>query len=235
MASVLLFGFLLGMRHALDADHLAAVAALAGGSGGAPRIVRLGVYWALGHSITLVMLGSVVLLTNSVVPPALEASLECLVGVLLIALGVGVVRRVGTGRIHIHAHRHGTHLHLHAHSHPRSDRSYSSHDHGHTAALSRRAILVGVVHGLAGSAALVLLTLSTVDSVWIGMGHLAFFGIGTIIGMAVLSCVIALPLQLLAKRFAFYCNCGLMLVGAWSVFLGGLIIYESSSEVILGL
>ncbi len=235
MTSVLVLGFLLGMRHALDADHLAAVAALAGGNGGAPRILRLGAFWALGHSVTLVIFGAVILLTNSVIPPAIEASLECLVGFLLIILGIGVLRRVVAGRVHIHAHRHGNHLHLHAHAHSPSDQAKSSHHHSHAAALSRRAILVGVAHGLAGSAALLLLTLATIESVWIGIGYLALFGIGTIIGMGLLSWIVALPLQLLARRLALQYNCLLLLVGAWSVFLGGSVLYENSSAVILGL
>ena len=77
--------------------------------------------------------------------------------------------------------------------------------------------------------------MATIESVWIGIGYLALFGIGTIIGMGLLSCIVALPLQLLARRLTLQYNCLLVLVGAWSVFLGGSVIYENSSAVILGL
>ena len=234
MTSVLTIGFLLGMRHALEADHLAAVAALASGDG-RPRLLRMGMFWALGHSMTLVILGSVILLTNSVVPPALEASLECLVGLLLIALGVGVVHRVVTGRVDSHAHALEDKLHLQTGSHSNADQRGADHHDGQTTTQSRRAVAIGVIHGLAGSAALILLTLATIDSVWTGVAYLVIFSIGSIVGMALLSSIIALPLQLLAKRLTLQYKCLLVLVGAWSAALGALVVYENTSATIFGL
>ena len=236
VTSVLLLGFLLGMRHALDSDHLAAVAALVGGSGDKkPRMVRMGLSWAIGHSVTLLGVGSIVLLTDAVITPPVAAVLECLVGVLLVMLGIGVVHRVIAKRLHIHAHRHGQELHLHAHSHRSADEAKSSHDHDHGLTLSPRALVIGVAHGMAGSAALVLLTLATIDSVWTGLGYLAVFAIGTIVGMGLLSCIIALPLRLLAGRMTAYYNAVLVLVGLWSIVLGGLVVYDNAHVAALAL
>ncbi len=231
MTSVLLLGFLLGMRHALDGDHLAAVAALAGTKDHKPRMIRMGLSWALGHSITLLGLGSIILLTGAVISPSLAAALELLVGFLLVALGAGVIHRVIKQRVHFHAHDHGDGAHVHAHSHAASNEQESGHEHAHAPFLSRRALAVGVVHGLAGSAALVLLTVATIDSVWVGMGYLAIFAAGTIAGMGLLSCIIALPLRLLAGRLTAYYTAVLVLVGLWSIGLGGVVIYENSAIV----
>jgi hypothetical protein len=210
VGSTLLLGFVLGMRHALDADHLAAVGSLAGGSGGGFRFLRLGLSWALGHSTTLVILGSAVLIANGTIPPLLALALEGLVGLLLILLGLGVVRRViwmpSAGR-------------------------KADHDHRQKGALTRRAALVGVVHGLAGSAALVLLALTTIDSLWIGMGYIALFGLGTVAGMGLLSCLLALPLRLLASRLSLHYSCALALLGLWSIGLGGVLLYENARAV----
>ena len=224
MGSTLLLGFVLGMRHALDADHLAAVGSLAGGSGGGFRFMRLGLSWALGHSTTLVILGSVVLLANGTIPPLLAFALEGLVGLLLIFLGLGVVRRVIAERIQFR--RHGL-------SQRCSTRPKASHDHCQKGVLTRRAALVGVAHGLAGSAALVLLALSTLDSLWIGMGYIALFGLGTVAGMGLLSCLLALPLRLLASRLSLHYSCALALLGLWSVGLGGVLLYENARAVFL--
>lgn len=224
------------MRHALDSDHLAAVAALVGGSGDKkPRMIRMGMSWAIGHSITLLGVGSVVLLTDAVITPPVAAALECFVGLLLVVLGVGVVYRVIAKRIHIHAHRHGEELHLHAHSHTSPDHDEESHDHDHALKLSPRALVIGVAHGMAGSAALVLLTLATIDSVWTGLGYLTIFAVGTIVGMGLLSCVIALPLRLLAGRMTAYYNALLVMVGIWSIVVGGLVVHENAGTVALAL
>jgi len=102
---------------------------------------------------------------------------------------------------------------------------------GRPGALTRRAALVGVVPGLAGSAALVLLALSTIDSLWTGMAYIALFGLGTIAGMGLLSCLLAMPLRLLAGRLSLHYSCALALLGLWSIGLGGVLLYENASAV----
>ena len=201
MATILFFGFLIGMRHALEADHVAAVATLASRSSSLRQSLRLGAIWGLGHSATLFAVGGAVLLADAVVSTEVARWLEGLVGVMLIFLGADVIRRMLRDRVHFHFHRHGSVLHFHAHSH-RDGRQHdnSAHEHEHLRGLTGRALVVGLIHGLAGTAALVLLTLEAMESFWMGFVYLALFGAGSILGMAVLSCIIALPLRLAAGR-----------------------------------
>jgi len=201
--SLLFFGLLLGIRHATEADHLAAVASLATRSRSLRSTVAQGVAWGLGHTLTLLAVGGICLLVRATVPPRVAAALEGAVGVMLLVLGADVLWRWRRRRIHVHVHRHedGTvHLHAHghapeevheAHAHEPAHEPAHEHPHGHTG----RALLVGLVHGLAGSAALLLVTLSTLSSAWLGLAYIAVFGAGSILGMAALSMVIALPLH----------------------------------------
>ena len=170
MATILFFGFLIGMRHALEADHVAAVATLASRSSSLRQSLRLGAIWGLGHSATLFAVGGAVLLADAVVSTEVARWLEGLVGVMLIFLGADVIRRMLRDRVHFHFHRHGSVLHFHAHSH-RDGRQHdnSAHEHEHLRGLTGRALVVGLIHGLAGTAALVLLTLEAMESFWMGV------------------------------------------------------------------
>ena len=204
MLGLLLLGFFIGMRHALEADHVAAVTSLATRSASPRECVKQGIFWGLGHSITLLLFGSVVLLLDRVLPDRLSSALELAVGVMLVILGVDVLRRLARDRIHFHLHEHeGGTRHFHAHSHAgesarRSD-SHGHHEHhrhdspGH--GVPWRALVVGLVQGMAGSAALILLTLERAPSVGAGLLYILLFGAGSIAGMALLSIAIAVPLR----------------------------------------
>ena len=228
--SLLLLGFLLGMRHALETDHMAAVASLATGSTSVTDTVRQGTAWGMGHTLTLFIFGSMVLLVDSVIPQRLAQGLEFAVGVMLVLLGIDVLRRVIRERIHFHVHRHdnGT-RHVHAHSHAGEDGHPAIHRHHHPArvAFPLRALFVGLMHGMAGSAALILLTLQTVDSAWAGMFYIALFGIGSIAGMAVLSIVIALPLRYSASGLTSLHNTLQVVIGTGTMIIGGMMVYET--------
>ncbi|SRR5581483_8028097 len=201
MIAVLVLGFLMGMRHALEADHLAAVASLATRGTSVGAGVLRGAAWGLGHSITVIAVGGACLLLGSAVPPGLARVLEAAVGVMLLALGAQVFRRMRRERIHVHVHRHGDGtVHLHAHRHAPGEPHGPEHHHRH-AGFPLRALLVGLVHGMAGSAALVLLLLPGLGSRWLGLVYLAMFGLGSILGMAALSAVVALPFRISARRF----------------------------------
>jgi ABC-type nickel/cobalt efflux system permease component RcnA len=227
MISLLVLGLLLGMRHALEADHLAAVASLATRSKGVRGTVLQGAAWGLGHTLTLLLVGGACLLLRAAISARLAAALEGAVGVMLLLLGGDVLLRMRRRRIHFHAHRHddGT-VHFHAHGHaPGEAHDRDHHQHAHGAGLPLRALLVGMVHGLAGSAALLLLTLTTLSSAWLGVAYIAVFGIGSIAGMAVLAAVIALPLHGTARRLTGWYNgleaaigSGTLLVGAWVLY-----------------
>ena len=224
MTSILLLGLIMGMRHAIESDHVAAVASLAAGESGRGRIMRLGAIWGGGHALTLFAVGVVFVAFDWGAPEVFSGWLELAVGVMLVALGADLVRRVVSERIHFHAHRHRglkgpvQHFHAHAHATPHTDAVHHAHRHG--ARLTWRAFIVGMVHGMAGSAALVVLVLGTVESLWLGIGYMALFGLGSIVGMAVLSLTISVPLRLSARSMTWAYNGLQGAVGVWTLVLG---------------
>ena len=223
---VIVFGFLIGMRHAVEADHVAAVASLATGSHSLRQTVIQGAVWGLGHTITLFLFGSIALMMDSVIPEQLAARLEFAVGIMLVLLGLDVLRRLVRKRVHFHAHQHPDGVqHFHAHAHqqkqPHDERA---HQHEHVRFFPTRALLVGLMHGMAGSAALIILTLNTVQSPLTALFYMAFFGIGSILGMALLSCVIAIPLRFSEQRLTRVYHGLHVSVGLFSVGIGVTII-----------
>ncbi|HET9044703.1 MAG TPA: urease accessory protein [Burkholderiales bacterium] len=201
LASVLALGFLLGMRHATDADHLAAVATLATRSRSLGHTVLQGVAWGTGHTLTLMLFGGAVLVLGLVVPAQAAQALELAVGVMLVLLGAEALYRLRRERIHFHAHHHtGGVAHFHAHSHLGQDAPHDPARHEHPHGFPARALVVGMVHGMAGSAALVLLSLEALRSPAWGLAYIAVFGLGSILGMAALSAAIAVPLWLSSRR-----------------------------------
>ena len=197
--TVLAFGLLFGMQHALEADHLAAVATLVAREPGKRRVVRQGVFWGLGHTLTLLAFGGAVMVVGLALPAATVQGLEVAVGVMLVLLGLDLLRRLWKERVHFHAHRHAPldvhHFHAHSHQGETAPHDRDAHRHEHRP-LPLRALLVGMVHGLAGSAALVLLTLQQVGDPWVGLLYVLVFGLGSVIGMGALAWAVSLPLRL---------------------------------------
>lgn len=229
MGAVLLFGLLIGMKHAVEADHVAAVASLAARSRGIGETLRLGLAWGLGHWAALFGVGAVVLSLDTALPEQVARLLELMVGVMLLALGADVIRRVLRDRIHFHVHVHGDGTrHVHAHSHA-GEGAHEGSRHEHRHGLPLRALAVGLMHGLAGSAALLLLAASRVESLWLGLGYLALFGLGSMVGMAALSLAIALPLHRMARPLTLAHNALSAAVGALTAGLGGWTIYAAAS------
>ncbi|MBT3171781.1 MAG: urease accessory protein [Rhodospirillaceae bacterium] len=231
MGSVLLLGFLIGLRHAIEADHVAAVAALTNRSKSLAAAARLAAAWGLGHTLMLFAVGAAVIMMDSVMPERIAQYLELAVGIMLCWLGYDVLRRLIRERIHFHQHRHasspaGAANHFHAHSH-KGDTSHqnSAHDHQH-GNMRRRAFIIGLVHGMAGSSALILLTLGQFDSWWPAFLYMALFGLGTMLGMALLSVVISLPLQKLANSLTWAHNALNAVTGTATVGLGVWLIYD---------
>ena len=231
VTSVLVLGFFVGMRHAVEADHVAAVASLATRSRSRRETARLGIFWGLGHTVTIFLVGGSVIIAGTQIPERIASALELVVGLMLIALGGDVLRRIVRDHVHAHLHRHGEVMHWHLHSHAEEpDHASADHDHEHRTAIPLRALLVGMVHGMAGSAALVLLTLGAIQSVWLGMVYMALFGIGSIAGMSVLSFAIAFPLRFAAQRLTGLYVGLTAAVGAATVFLGGVIVHRVGFE-----
>ncbi len=216
LLGLLAFGFLLGLQHALDPDHVVAVSTLVSETKSLRRSSLLGALWGLGHTTTLLLAGLVVLLLKVAIPERVALSFEFLVGILLVILGGDVVRRVWQERPHVHLHTHAdgtTHIHLHSHRHG------PDHHHGH------RSYMVGLVHGLAGSAALLLLVLGTVEQLSLGILFILVFGLGSILGMLVTSTAIALPFTLLG-RMARVDRSLRLAAGTISILLGVAIMVE---------
>jgi len=228
VTAVLLLGFLIGMRHAVEADHVAAVATLATRGRSVADAVWQGAVWGLGHTLTLLVIGSIVLLLNAVVPARAAHALEFAVGVMLVILGVDVLRRLWRERIHFHTHRHADgaeHFHAHAHD-PGAAHDPAHHDHGHRQGFPVRALLIGAMHGMAGSAALILLTLESVGAPAVGILYIALFGLGSIAGMAALSVVIAVPLRYSAHGLTRLHNSLRGAIGVATIALGGLLMVQ---------
>jgi high-affinity nickel permease len=200
MFGVVGLGFLLGMQHALEADHVAAVSSIAARRSDVADIVKHGLTWGIGHTLTLFAFAGVALGLGEAIPDQLARPVETAVGIMLVGLGAHVLWRLWRDKVHFHRHSHedGT-VHLHAHSHAGERRAHGSAPHVHGHGVRWRTLLVGLMHGMAGSAALLVLTVSQASSVAIGLIYVALFGIGSMIGMGALSMVIALPLALSAR------------------------------------
>jgi len=228
MLSLLGLGFLLGMRHALEADHAAAVASLVSRGGSLLQTVKQGIVWGLGHSLTLLLFGSVVLILGTAIPEEISAGLELAVGLMLVGLGLDVLRRLRNERIHFHAHQHPNQpLHIHAHSHSdNSQHAPSTHHHTHAQGFPYRALLVGFMHGMAGSAALILLTLQATISPYEAVGYILIFGLGATVGMGLLSVIMAVPLWYSARSLTWVHNGLQGVIGLSTIVLGLFVIYR---------
>ena len=210
ITTTLALGLVLGLRHALDADHVAAVAALNESRQGLRRAVVNGFSWGIGHASTLGVAGGVALALRSAVPDRLAQLFELGVALMLIVLGVMALRGALRDRLHLHAHRHDdmSHAHLHFHAAPHAAGETAPHRHPHPARFALRPFLVGSVHGLAGSAALALLVLTTVPTAFAGGLYLLIFGAGSTAGMMAMSLILGAPL-VIAQRRALWLSGGL--------------------------
>lgn len=214
MASIVALGFLLGMRHATDADHVLAVSTIVSRERRVTLAAWVGALWGLGHTLTIVLVGVPIILFNWVVSPRVGLAMEFAVGMMLILLGLRNLignqysQTLAPGRghsdvVHAHPHTHGDYVHSHPHghapeSHPhiaddtplgRLDRAFG----GLGVYQAVRPIVIGIVHGLAGSAAVALLVLTTIrDPAW-AVAYLVVFGIGTVAGMVLITTAMAIP------------------------------------------
>ncbi len=228
--SIIALGFFLGMRHATDPDHVIAVTTIVSRERKISTSAWIGVFWGVGHTITIFIVGAGIILFDLVIPPRVGLSMELAVGLMLILLGIVNVAaffrqtsdltramapvptrssQPDTGLLHSHAHRHGDYVHTHPHAH-----GPDGHTHAELAWLDRtflrfkayrpiRPLVIGLVHGLAGSAAVALLVLATIrDARW-AVAYLLVFGIGTIAGMMIITMSIASTFHLAKGRQVF--------------------------------
>ncbi|HLW88447.1 MAG TPA: hypothetical protein VKR57_08120 [Terriglobales bacterium] len=220
--SILAVGFFLGMRHATDPDHVIAVTTIVSNQRNSMRAALIGAFWGVGHTLTIFVVGAGIILFDLVIPVRMGLSMELSVAVMLIVLGLanvaGFLRSMPAGSvpndadvklIHSHPHSHGDQVHSHSHAHQPEDHPHL-HNQTSLAWLDRlfgrvgvyqylRPFVVGVVHGLAGSAAVALLVLTTIRNVHWAVAYLLVFGVGTIAGMMVITMSLASAFQLVEK------------------------------------
>jgi ABC-type nickel/cobalt efflux system permease component RcnA len=221
---VLGVGFLLGIRHALDADHIVAVSTIASRTGNLMKSTMSGLYWGMGHTLTLFVIGLVFITLKIAIPEKVALSMEMLVGIMLVILGWTTFNTFKRKKVHAHVHKHKGEKeeHVHFHSHAESE----EHQHVHISKPERKSFLVGMVHGLAGSGALVLLLMSSMKSVAEASIYITFFGAGTILGMILFAFVIGLPFVLLAKYTVHLERRMGMAAGILSILFGLFFMYE---------
>jgi ABC-type nickel/cobalt efflux system permease component RcnA len=199
-------GLVFGLKHATEVDHVVAVSSLVSDERSLLRSVLVGGWWGLGHTAALVMVGGVVLVLRVAISERVSNWLELCVALMITGLGAAALWRALRRRrdVHIHQHRHDslTHIHIHFHEHGTAHTGKAA---SHSHAISRigfKPLLVGAMHGLAGSAALTLLVLTQIKSAALGLLYLAVFGLGSILGMLLMSGLIALPFVLSARRLS---------------------------------
>lgn len=223
--AVLGLGFFLGLKHATEADHLAAVTTIVSGRKSIWNSALVGGLWGLGHTISLFIAGIFVLLLNFQISERAERALEFCVGLMLTILGLNVLRKlISGGLLHFHAHEHGgrKHVHPHVHEHAEDDQPHTHHG----LSLSPRALIIGMVHGLAGSAALMLLVIPTIESRSVGLLYIVIFGVGSIGGMMLMSLLVSLPFRMTEFKFERVNRLMQVAAGVISISLGLWIVYE---------
>jgi sulfite exporter TauE/SafE len=223
--AVLALGFFLGLKHAVEADHLAAVSTIVSERKSLWSAAIVGGIWGMGHTISLVIAGILVLLLNFEISEKTERMLEFGVGIMLLFLGLNVFRKIMKGgNIHFHAHEHGSREHVHPHLHEVEKIDEKNSHHG--LKFSPRALFIGMIHGLAGSAALMLLVVPTIHSRPLGLLYIIIFGVGSIGGMMIMSFLVGLPFHLTASRFNRFNNLLQGAAGLISIVVGLMIVYE---------
>jgi sulfite exporter TauE/SafE len=228
-ASVLAFGFVLGLKHAVEVDHLAAVSTIVSERKSFLGSLLVGGLWGVGHSISLALAGVAVILLHVEISERMALALEFCVALMLVALGASALQKLWRGgHLHLHVHQHGGRTHVHPHIHDGTPESDPHTHHGFRPGM--RPLLVGMVHGLAGSAALMLLVLSTISSPFVGLLYIVVFGIGSIGGMMIMGALVSLPLYLTATRFSRANVAVRSLAGLFSLSFGLFMIYEIGVE-----
>ena len=237
MVSFLILGFLIGMIHALEADHLAAVGALATSGRSSPKkLAFLGASWGLGHTTTLFLLSSLVLVFGYVLSARIAAGMEFAIGVMLVILGFHVFWKIRQSRIHFHIHEHGDgNKHIHAHSHASAKLAHKKDPHHHRHGFSLRAYMVGLAHGAAGSAGLIALTAAATRDVTTALSYVLVFGLGSICGMALLTYAVSWPMRLSEATAGRFFKLIQGAIAAFAIFIGTNVMLENGPLVWAGM
>lgn len=218
----LFLGFVLGIAHACDPDHLVAVGTLTAESRDARQGSVLGLVWGMGHTMALVLIGTLVLNMKWTIPDQFSFLMEAVVGLIIVIFGVSLLWR-SLQKITIHAHQHSHDGATHAHVHVHGTDTETHHHHG--GGSWKKIFGIGVVHGLAGSAALSLAVMSTMPSNTLGIIYIMVFGIGSIGGMLVMSTLLSLPFLCVTPAWQnqVKCGAGLLAIGFGAYFIWSLL------------
>jgi ABC-type nickel/cobalt efflux system permease component RcnA len=195
-------GLLFGLKHATEVDHVVAVSTIASQQRNVLRSALVGVLWGGGHSASLLIVGVIVLSLRIAIPKSVSNWFEFGVALMIVGLGTTALWRAlrKRGDVHVHEHSHEGVSHVHIHFHESQTRHKAERKHSHAVSVvGIKPVLIGMMHGLAGSGALTLLVLTQIDSAWVGFLYLAIFGVGSIVGMLLMSSLIGLPFALSSR------------------------------------
>jgi ABC-type nickel/cobalt efflux system permease component RcnA len=204
-------GLMFGLKHATEVDHVVAVSVIVSEHRNVLRSALVGGLWGVGHTASLVVVGLLVLVFRVAIPLPVANWLEFGVALMIIVLGALALARSLRRRTDVHVHRHShdglSHVHIHFHEHGTEHeggpslhrKSHPAHSHA-ISRLGFKPLLVGAMHGLAGSAALTLLVLTQIQTLWLGLLYLALFGVGSTLGMLLMSGLVGLPFALSGQR-----------------------------------
>ena len=203
--AVLGVGLLFGLKHATEVDHVVAVSTIVTQHRSVLRSALVGALWGAGHTASLLIIGIIVLSLRIAIPESVSGWLEFGVALMIIGLGTAALWRSLRRRsdVHVHEHSHGGMSHVHVHFHESQAQHDARRQHSHTiSSIGVKPVLIGMMHGLAGSGALTLLVLTQISSPWLGLLYLAVFGFGSVVGMILMSGLIGLPFALTARNLS---------------------------------
>ena len=229
LIAALVLGVLLGMKHSLDPDHVVAVSTIVSEYRNPLRSFWVGISWGLGHTTTLLLIGIVIIALRLTIPDRMALLFEFFVGIMLVALGAQVIYKLGKSKLHQHFHGHEEDPHHHYHSHAGDQGHAQKHHQLHGIGkpfLRKKSYVVGTVHGIAGSAALTLLVLASIQDPVEGIAYILLFGLGSVISMGVMTIFIGLPFVFSAGRLPNLNRAIQFGVGALSILFGGFLMYE---------
>ena len=229
LLAALALGILLGSKHSLDPDHVVAVSTIVSEYKNPLRSFWVGISWGLGHTTTLLIIGIAIIALRLTIPERMALLFEFAVGVMLVGLGIQVIYSFRKKKVHQHAHGHEEEAHHHFHSHSKSPEHVPEHHNTHGIGkpfLRRKSYVIGLVHGLAGSAALTLLVLASIESPIAGLAYILLFGLGSVLSMGIMTVIIGLPFVMSAGRLPNLNRPIQYAVGSLSILFGGFLMYQ---------
>lgn len=208
LVAILTIGLLFGLKHATEVDHVVAISTIVSRHRNVFRSAIVGALWGMGHTVSLLVIAAIVLSLRIAIPERVSGWLEFGVALMIIGLGVSALWRSlrASREVHLHQHKHDGLAHTHVHFHEKENQHAPHAPATHSHAIARvgwKPVLIGMMHGLAGSGALTLLVLTQISSSWLGFFYVLTFGLGSILGMLLMSGLIGLPFALASRKLTY--------------------------------